>query len=318
MFKKSTITSGCALALLVTLGCTEVPQEEVRSAEPVAREALQGATLKETRAAVDIEKLFNALEDRSDEDKSRDDARNPMQTLEFFQIAPGMSVAEALPGSGWYSKILANYLGSEGQLHGINYNDDMWPRFGFFSEEATQQAIERTAKFAEMVGEFTEEAPESVGFTFNTAPDELSGTVDRILFVRALHNLNRFETEAGTMTQALAAAQILLKDDGLVGVVQHQAPETSADKWADGSSGYLKKSAVVNVFKEAGFELVNETKVNENANDIPTENDAVWRLPPSYNGSGDDPILRDKVDAIGESTRMTLLFKKAQQGNLEI
>jgi predicted methyltransferase len=312
MFKKSITVSAFALALVATLGCSEAPKEEVKSAEPKAKDALQGTTLQEASSAVDTEKLVNALENRSDEDKLRNDARNPMQTLEFFQIAPGMTVAEALPGGGWYSKILSNYLGSEGQLQGINYNDDMWPRFGFFSEEGIQQAIERTTKFPIMVSEFTEEAPQSIGFTFNTAPDELAGTVDRVLFIRALHNLNRFETEAGTMTEALVTVKMLLKDDGLVGVVQHQAPETSIDKWADGSSGYLKKSTVIETFKKAGFELVSETDVNENVNDIPTENDAVWRLPPSYNGTADDPILKDKVDAIGESTRMTLLFKKAQ------
>jgi predicted methyltransferase len=312
MFKKSAISSTCVLALIATLGCSEKPQEEMKSTEPGAQEALQGTYLEDASHAIDTEMLFNALENRSNEDKSRDDARNPMQTLEFFQIAPGMTVAEALPSGGWYSKILANYLGAGGQLYGINYNDDIWPRFGFFSEEGIQQAIERTTKFPAMVNEFAEEAPKSIGFTFNTPPDELSGTVDRVLFIRALHNLNRFESEAGTMTEALAATSVLLKDDGLVGVVQHQAPETNLDKWADGSAGYLKKSAVIEAFKKAGFELVSEADFNENTNDIPTENDAVWRLPPSYNGTSDDPILKDKVNAIGESSRMTLLFKKAQ------
>jgi predicted methyltransferase len=312
MFKKSAISSTCALALIATLGCSEQPKEEMKSTEPGAQETRQATTLEDATPAIETGMLFNALENRSDEDKSRDDARNPLQTIEFFQIDQGMTIAEALPGGGWYSKILANYLGAGGQLYGINYNDDMWPRFGFFSEEGIQKAIERTAKFPDMVGEFAEEAPKSIGFTFNTPPDELSGTVDRVLFIRALHNLNRFESEAGTMTEALAAAKVLLKDDGLVGVVQHQAPETNLDKWADGSAGYLKKSAVIEIFKKAGFELVSEANFNENANDVPTENDAVWRLPPSYNGTSDDPILKDKVNAIGESTRMTLLFKKAQ------
>ncbi|MFT7259218.1 MAG: putative methyltransferase [Glaciecola sp.] len=312
MFKKSGISSTCALALIATLGCSQPPQEEMKSPESRTKEALKGTTLEDALHAIDTQTLFNAVNNRSDEDKSRNDARNPIQTIAFFQISPEMAVAEALPGSGWYSKILANYLGADGQLYGINYNDDMWPRFGFFSEEGIQKAIERSTKFPDMVSEFAEEAPQSIGFTFNTAPDELSGTVDRVLFIRALHNLNRFESDAGTMTEALATAKMLLKDDGLVGVVQHQAPETNLDKWSDGSAGYLKKSAVIEAFKKAGFELVSEANFNENANDNPSENDVVWRLPPSYSGTADDPVLKDKVNAIGESTRMTLLFKKAQ------
>jgi hypothetical protein len=41
--------------------------------------------------------------------------------------------------------------------------------------------------------------------------DELSRTVERVLFIRALHNLNRLESEAGTMTEALATAKLLIK-----------------------------------------------------------------------------------------------------------
>lgn len=312
MFKKSLIATSCTIAILASLGCSEAKNEQATTSEATNEEVSQ-LVAESTKSLPDNSvELSEAVSRRSDEDKARDNARHPIETLKFFQVAPGMSVAEALPGGGWYSKILANYLGSEGQLHGINYNDDMWPRFGFFSEEGIQSAIERTAKFPSMVSEFAEKSPQSIGFTFATVPEQLTGTIDRVLFIRALHNLNRFETEAGTLTQALAAAKMLLKDDGLVGVEQHQAPESNSDKWADGSAGYLKKSALTKAFRTAGFELVDESVINENSKDVPTETDIVWRLPPSYNGTADDPELKEKVDAIGESHRMTLLFKKIQ------
>ena len=53
-------------------------------------------------------------------------ARHPYETLVFFQVEPGMTVAEALPGGGWYTNLLANYLGGDGTLYGINYPDRMW------------------------------------------------------------------------------------------------------------------------------------------------------------------------------------------------
>jgi predicted methyltransferase len=303
------LTTGLALA--ITFGCSEVNKNEPSDVESAQKMEEQVKPLGKA-ISVDRAKLAYAVQSRSDEDKLRDGARHPIQTLAFFQVGPGMTVAEALPGGGWYSKILASYLGSDGALYGINYNDDMWARFGFFSEEGIQQAIERTSKFPEMVSKFAETGPQSSGFTFNSAPKELAGSVDRVLFIRALHNLSRFENEANTMSDALAAAHMLLKEDGLVGVVQHQAPETNSDKWADGSSGYLKKAAVIEAFETAGFELVGESDINENSKDVPTEEEIVWRLPPSYNGTADDPLLKEQVDAIGESNRMTLLFKKAQ------
>ncbi|MFQ3249204.1 MAG: putative methyltransferase [Glaciecola sp.] len=311
MFNKSITAVACALALATTIGCSEAPKDNSPVTDAKKEVTGEPSPLKAAAPAVDRGKLFYAVQNRSDEDKVRNEARHPIQTLEFFKVAPGMSVAEALPGGGWYSKILAYYLGAEGQLHGINYNDDMWARFGFFSEEAIKSAIEGTAAFPGKVKEFAENPPASTGFTFADAPDSLAGTVDRVLFIRALHNLNRFEKEAGTMTEALKTTRMLLKDGGLVGVVQHQAPESSSDSWADGSAGYLKKSAVIEAFNNAGFELVSDADFNENPNDIPTEKDIVWRLPPTYSGTSEDPKLKAKVDTIGESNRMTLLFKKS-------
>jgi len=74
------------------------------------------------------------------------------------------------------------------------------------------------------------------------------------LFVRALHNLSRFEAKGGYLTQAIADTHALLKSGGIVGVVQHAGPESNSDEWATGSNGYLKKSAVIAAFTAAGFD----------------------------------------------------------------
>ena len=254
--------------------------------------------------------LLAVIEARDEDNKARDQYRHPAQTLSFFQISPGMTVAEALPGGGWYTKILAPYLGSEGAIYGVNYSDRTWPMFGFMSEDTIKTRIASTGKFPGMVGDVTDNGIEAAGFTFNTVPPELSGTADRVLFIRALHNLNRFESQAGTATQALAAARSLLKDGGMVGVVQHRLPEDAPDEGADGSRGYLKQSQVIAMLEKAGFELVASSEINANPKDRPGPEDIVWRLPPSLNGSKDDPDKRAAMTAIGESDRMTLLFRK--------
>ncbi|GLR70441.1 class I SAM-dependent methyltransferase [Agaribacter marinus] len=256
------------------------------------------------------EPLAKVVLDRNAEQRTRDIDRHPVQTLSFFHVEPGMKVAEALPGGGWYSRILAPYLGKNGALHGINYNDDMWALFGFFSEDRIKEMVANTTKFPEKVAEFTDNNIASSGFTFASAPKSAFGTLDRVLFIRALHNLNRFEDKTGTMSQALQVAHQLLKEDGLVGVVQHRAPESSPDDWADGSSGYLKQSHVIQAFEDAGFELMMTSEVNANKKDKPTTSDIVWRLKPTYHGVGEDSEKKAAIDAIGESDRMTLLFKK--------
>ena len=167
-------------------------------------------------------------------------------------------------------------------------------------------------RFKARVAEFTESGIRARGFTFESVPPKVVGTVDRVLIIRALHNLNRFEEQAGTRTQALASVRSMLKDDGLVGVVQHRAPEDASDAWADGSHGYLKQSAVIASFEQAGFQLVARSEINANARDKPGPEDMVWRLPPSLRTSKDNPELRAAMEAIGESDRMTLLFRKSR------
>ena len=60
----------------------------------------------------------------------------------------------------------------------------------------------------------------------------------------------------------------------------------------------------------AGFELVEASEINANPNDQPTKEDFVWRLPPRLAGSEDNEERRAEMTAIGESDRMTLLFRK--------
>ena len=261
-------------------------------------------------AVTETDTLNAVLASRSDEDKVRDDARHPLETLTFFQVKPGMTIAEALPGGGWYTRILANYLGQDGTLYGVNYPDSLWPMLSYASPEWIAERIAATQNFTAKVATFTDNDITAQGFTFDTVPREVEGTVDRVLLIRALHNLNRFQQKAGTRSQALAATHAMLKKDGLVGVVQHRAPATASKEWADGNKGYLNEVAVIAMFAEAGFALVAQSEINANPMDQPSGEDSVWRLSPSLRGNNDDE-QREIMVAIGESDRMTLLFRKA-------
>jgi predicted methyltransferase len=301
---KTLILAGAALTLAA---CSGGADDAAKTATDMADKAKAEMTMK-----VDSAKLSAILAAQDDKAKARYDARNPQATLEFFGIAPGMTVVEALPGGGWYSKILIPYLGDDGHLVGVDYSIDMWPEFGGFADA---EFIEKKKTWAD---EWVEGAKkwqagttgELSAFTFGGRDTAMDGKVDAVLFIRAMHNVSRFEAKGGYMTQALADTHALLKPGGIVGVVQHQGPESNTDEWAVGSSGYLKKSNVIAAFEAAGFKLVKESAINENPKDVPTNDDIVWRLPQSLSTSREDPELREKMKAIGESNRMTLLFKK--------
>ena len=67
-------------------------------------------------AAAEMRSLGDILAAQPDEVQARYQYRHPEETMQFFGVTPGMTVIEALPGRGWYSKVLLPYLGSDGTL----------------------------------------------------------------------------------------------------------------------------------------------------------------------------------------------------------
>ena len=250
--------------------------------------------------------LDTVLAARPDADKARDQYRHPKETLTFFGITPGMTVIDVLPGD-WYGRILAPYLGADGTYIGSAYPNERYKRiFGAERYESRRERIESfETRFPDSVAGYTDTPPATATFRTWNAPEDMHGTVDAYLIIRALHHMNRYGP--ADMDAAAAEAFKLVKPDGIVGIVQHRAPEGAGDDWAIGSNGYLKQSRVVAAFTGAGFVLEASSDINANPKDQPGEGDFVWRLPPSLAKGETD---RAAYQAIGESDRMTLKFRK--------
>ena len=167
-----------------------------------------------------------------------------------------MTVVEALPGGGWYSKILLPFLGDDGALIGASYTIDMRRLFGFYSEERLKELETWDTDWPANAATWIDgnNTPISA-FFFGSMPQATQATADAVLFIRALHNLARFEDQGGYLTSALADAYAILKPGGVVGVVQHQMREDAPDGWAQGNRGYLKQSFVIEQMEQAGFVL---------------------------------------------------------------
>lgn len=252
-------------------------------------------------------KLDAILAAQTEETKARYQYRHPKETLMFFGIKPGMTVLEALPGGGWYSKILLPYLGKDGHLIGVDYPQDMWPKFDFATKEFIETRTKWPTTWPEEVKAWNiADSAKVSAYNFKTLPQELTETVDAALFIRALHNMSRFEAEGGYLTAALKETHRVLKPKGILGVVQHETTHKNVNP----ATGYLERDWLVEKIEAAGFKLVDESDINKNPKDKPAPDDIVWRLPPSLNTSKDNEKLRNEYLAIGESNRMTLKFVK--------
>jgi predicted methyltransferase len=282
--------------------------------QPATESATESApeSATETAApAVKVDRLSAVLDRQAEDVQARYEYRHPKATLEFFGIEPGMTVVEGLPGRGWYTQILLPYLGKEGHLIGANYAMDMWPNFAFANEEFLRTQSTWVTDWPVGAEDWRDDDSATVAaFNFGAMPESVAGTADVVFLARVLHNLANFEEEGGFLTAALADCFAALKPGGTLGVVQHQARDEMPDEFADGSHGYLKKSFVIAAAEQAGFEFVAESDINVNPNDQPGAEDVVWRLPPSFGTSQDNPELQAEMRAIGESNRMTLKFRK--------
>lgn len=279
----------------------ETAPAAAETAAPMAKEAADEAPVT----------LASVLAAQPNEVQARYQYRNPEETLVFFGVEPGMTVVEALPGGGWYSKLLLPYLGASGQLIGADYPLDLWPNFSFMSEEALEAKKTWVEDWTADAESWRADGDAAVdAFQMAALPDSMAGTADAVLFIRALHNLARFEASGGHLTAAINDAYRVLKPGGVVGVVQHHARDDMPDEWADGNAGYLKKGFIIERMEAAGFEFVGSSDINANPKDQPTADDIVWRLPPSLQTSREDPELQAQMRDVGESNRMTLKFRK--------
>lgn len=215
-----------------------------------------------------------ASETRPAADRARDPFRHPYESLTFWGLKPGQTVVEIQPGpAGWWTGILKPYLESTGGK--------------YVPVTSLREGVQVEA-----------------------------GSADLLLVARAFHNLHR----AGRTDALMADFFKAVKPGGVLAVEQHRAaPGTNADQTAP--LGYVTEEHVIAAARKAGFVLEARSEINANARDDRDHPFGVWTLPPvrtsaPRNGVATDrptpltPEERAQFDAIGESDRMTLRFRK--------
>ena len=137
------------------------------------------------------------------------------------------------------------------------------------------------------------------------------GTADLVVVARAFHNWAR----DGRTDPYLAAFFKALKPGGVLAVEQHRSAE-GLNAAVTAPTGYVSESYVIQAARRAGFVLEARSELNANPKDDHDHPFGVWTLPPVRTSSGRDganaltPAQRAEYDAIGESDRMTLRFRK--------
>lgn len=258
------------------------------------------ATLASTAVmADDLQRLREISEGahRSAANIARNDARHPVETLDFFGLKSGMTVIEILPGGGWYSEILAPFLKGNGTYYAAHFSPNSHLSY---QPPMLQQFRDRVTGNPEIYGETI--------ITQLYPPNETAiappGSADLALTFRNVHNW----VMAGTQKEHFAAFYTALKPGGILGVSEHRAPAGSSMEFMQ-TTGYVSEDYVTQLATEAGFEFVASSEINANPLDTKDYAEGVWTLPPTLRMGEQD---KEKYLAIGESDRMTLKFRKPE------
>lgn len=266
------VTTALALpSLAAAQTLPALPSLDETPAQRTARRAAMTPPVLQEDAAL---QAAIASDTRAAADVARDVYRHPFEALTFWGLNPGSTVVEIEPGrAGWWSAILEPYAEATG---------------------GTYVAVNRPL--------------ESMGVA--------DGTADLVLVARAFHNWHR----SGRTGPYLEAFFKALKPGGVLAVEQHRGAEgLNADDTAP--YGYVSESHVIHAARAAGFVLDARSELNANPGDDHDHPFGVWTLPPTRvsapraNSTTDraTPLTAEEraaFDAVGESDRMTLRFRK--------
>lgn len=212
---------------------------------------------------------------RNDDDRERDTARKPAETLKFFDVKNDSKVLELVPGGGWYTKILGNYLRDKGQLY-----------VAIGAKVERLKLEQNKLEHVKIIGEdfklkSTELHP---GIRNVTGNDFSESGFDVVLTFRNMHNFT--EQGRAVINKAVFKA---LKPGGIYGVIDHT--KRHMESYDDERWRRVDPVQIIKELLDIGFEFEQYSDIHARPAD-----ELIY-------DSTDDSINRD-------SDRFTLKFRK--------
>jgi predicted methyltransferase len=213
-----------------------------------------------------------ASANRPDADKQRDDGRKPAETIAFAGLKPGQTIADFLPGTGYYDRIFSGVVGPKGHV------------YAFYPAE--MKAFSKSPLPADGTKPF--DKYDNVTSVSTPANDfALPAPVDVVWISDNYHDIHDPFFAPAEVAKVNAAVFKALKPGGIYLVLDHAAPAGSG--LADTNTTHRIDEAVVKSEVEAaGFQLVGESDALKN----PADDHSKLVFDPSIRGHTDQFILK--------------------------
>jgi predicted methyltransferase len=190
---------------------------------------------------------------RPDADKQADAQRKPAETLTFAGVKPGQSVAELLPGRGYFTRLFSKIVGPKGHVYAFPP-----PRRPNAPADAPNPAAAVTA-IAEDAGYSNVKVA-----TFSPSKLDVPAPVDMVWTSRNYHDLHNIpNADIAAFNKAVFDA---LKPGGIYIVLDHAAIAGSGTQ-ATSTLHRIDPEAVKSEVTAAGFVLVGQSDVLHSVDD---------------------------------------------------
>lgn len=251
------------LALAVVLTACDRHAESAVGGESVPRALYEEAVANPARSA---------------EDRARDPNSKPAEVMQFFGIAPGMRVLDLYAGSGYYTELLSNLVGSAGSV--VSHTNSAY--LGFVGDRFRARVEnDRLPNVEVLVAENNElELP--------------AASFDAVMMILVYHDIYYANPANGWPKidgpRLLAELYQAMKPGAVLGIVDHYA-ESGAARETGGTVHRIDPGIVITDVEAAGFRLEGKSDVLRNMDD-------------DYGKNVFDPSIRGKTD------RFVLRFRK--------
>ncbi len=221
--------------------------------QPLLALALFGALIQLAYAQTDQAPRMRAAlaaPERSAESKARDEARKPIETVQFFGIKTGDTVIDMVAVGGWFTEVLSAAVGPSGHVYSQNPP--------FLPESDAEKALIKRLGNAEALRKPIEQA-------------DLAGKVDAVVTAMNLHDIyngyaNQPAGEPATV-EFLKAIYVALKPGGVLGLIDHVGVAGQDNAKLHRMQPQQARDAVT----KAGFKIEAESKLFANPADDHTK-----------------------------------------------
>jgi predicted methyltransferase len=210
--------------------------------------------------------------DRPAADTKRDPDRKPAEMIAFAGVKPGWTVADYIPGTGYYDRIFSGVVGPKGHVYGF-YPAELK---NFIKQPLPADGATPDPKFA--------------NFTAVVAPaNEFAapGPLDLVWISDNYHDLHDPFFAPADLAKINAAVFKALKPGGIYLVLDHRA-EAGSGLRDTNTLHRIDEAAVKSEVEAAGFKLVGESDALAN----PADTHTLRIFDPTLRGHTDQFVLK--------------------------